>query len=464
MDLRGIILLVFIMISIGNTYAQAPVEIKGTLSSDTSKRIKLFSVLEGGLEEVSAFTIKEDGSFRFLFYPEYEGFYVLGVGTTTAPSHNATFYFKAGDKLDLSMTDTSYVLKGKLNSKENQIMSEWFERSFKVKQKSLEWMKHYLGSTFVDFFPDLEELSQGSKEFILKCKSGNPRFDKALPLLVKWDLASYAVSYLFSGRRVHPTVGQYPPAINNINAINFTKSAGEVYSYPYGRRNVKLVTMLEAMKSKQQVSESNPGLNAESRFILNDTLKGDQVLDYLYQKKDRRNFSETVGKYGKYIVTPRQKKVLATYESQLSPFKPGDKGFEFSFPDINEQVVKLGDLKGKIVVVDVWATWCGPCKQEIPHLEKLAGAFKGKDVAFVSISTDQQKDKAKWLQMIKDDQMGGIQLYGGNGNPFSKYYQINTIPRFLVFDKGGKLVTADGPRPSDPKLKLIIEEELNKGI
>ena len=397
-----------------------------------------------------------------MFYPEYEGLYVLGTGNATAPSQNNTFYFKGGDKLNLNMTDTTYVLQGKLNSKENQVMSKWFERSFKVKQKSAEWLRHYLGSTFVDFFPDLEELSKESNEFIAQHKSGNPIFDKTFPILVKWDLASFGLSYVFTGRSVHPRPDQYPTALNYVSPANFTKSTKEAFLYPYGSRTVNLLTNLETMKNKSSTNASI--LDQKLAFILSDGLKGDLVLSQLFMIKDRGNFDELVNKYGQFIITPRQKGILAKYEAQLRPFKRGELAFDFSFPDVDDKLCKLSDLKGKVVIVDVWATWCGPCKQEIPHLEKLSEHFKGKDVVFVSISTDKPNDKTKWSQMIKDESMGGIQLFaGGNGNTFSKHYMINTIPRFLVFDKNGKLVSADAPKPSDPKLKLILEKELNSG-
>jgi hypothetical protein len=80
----------------------------------------------------------------------------------------------------------------------------------------------------------------------------------------------------------------------------------------------------------------------------------------------------------------------------------------------------------------------------------------------VSLSTDAEKDREKWRQMIVDEGLGGIQLFAGQGNEFSKYYKINAIPRFLVFDKQGKIVTVDSPRPSDPALKELLLKELSK--
>ena len=127
------------------------------------------------------------------------------------------------------------------------------------------------------------------------------------------------------------------------------------------------------------------------------------------------------------------------------------------------QTIQPDTTKGKVVLVDVWATWCGPCKVEIPHLKKLEEEMKGKNVEIISLSTDDPKDKAKWLKMIKDENLGGTQLFaGGPSNEFSQYYKVNTIPRFLVFDKQGKIVTVDSPRPSNPELKTLLEKELAK--
>lgn len=432
--------------------AQKPVEIKGTLSSSDSKQLKLYSVLEGTLEEITAFNVKDDGAFRFLFYPEYEGFYVFGTGTSTAPSHNNIFYFKDGDQLNIDLTDTTYVLQGRSNSKENQILSAWFEQSFKVKQKSIEWKRHYLGSTFVDFFPDLEKLYKDSPAFIARYKSNNPKFDKTFPIIVKWDIASFGLSYLFTGRRVHPTAEQHIDAINYVNPVNFTKNTKEAFLYPYGQRTVNLLTLKESIKGKA------PKLD----YLFNDTLKGYLVLDDLQRIKDRGIFTEKLKQSEHYIATANQKKILALYETNLSPFNPGDPGFEFSFPDSQGKMHSFRDFRGKVVVIDVWATWCGPCLQEAPYFKSLAETFSDKEVVFIGISTDQEKDKVKWLDMLHEKAMNGIQLHGGSGNPFSKYYLINTIPRFLVFDKQGRLVSSDAPKPSDPSLKLIIERELKK--
>lgn len=119
----------------------------------------------------------------------------------------------------------------------------------------------------------------------------------------------------------------------------------------------------------------------------------------------------------------------------------------------------LEDLKGKYVYVDVWATWCGPCKAEIPFLKKVESAYHGKNIEFVSISVDDPKDYDTWRQMIAEKELGGIQLFADNKweSDFVQDYKINGIPRFILIDPEGNIVNANAPRPSDEKLINLLE-------
>ena len=108
----------------------------------------------------------------------------------------------------------------------------------------------------------------------------------------------------------------------------------------------------------------------------------------------------------------------------------------FSYPDINGKTVSLADLKGKYIYIDVWATWCGPCRGELPALKELEEKYAGKDIHFVSLSCD--KNKKAWENMVTKDQLKGIQLHMGTDRTFMDAYLINGIPRFILLDRDGK--------------------------
>ncbi len=120
----------------------------------------------------------------------------------------------------------------------------------------------------------------------------------------------------------------------------------------------------------------------------------------------------------------------------------------------------LSDLKGKYVYIDVWATWCGPCKREIPFLKEVEEQFHGKNIEFVSTSIDVAKDHDTWVEMVKEKELGGIQLFADNDwkSQFVQDYAIEGIPRFILVDPDGNIVSADAPRPSSPKLVELFKE------
>lgn len=140
----------------------------------------------------------------------------------------------------------------------------------------------------------------------------------------------------------------------------------------------------------------------------------------------------------------------------------GTKSPQFNFKDINGKKVSLNDLKGKLVYIDVWATWCGPCKDELPALQKIEKAYQKKKIAFVSISVDE--DPKAWKKMVKEKNLSGIQLIADRNwkSSFVESYRIQGIPRFILIDSEGKIISANAPRPSNPDLLFLIEESLAK--
>jgi len=104
------------------------------------------------------------------------------------------------------------------------------------------------------------------------------------------------------------------------------------------------------------------------------------------------------------------------------------------------------------VYIDVWATWCGPCIREIPYLKEVEKEFHDKNIAFVSISVDKLGAYETWKKMIAEKEMGGIQLFAGTDSKFAEDYSIKGIPRFILIDPSGKIITPNAPTPSSPKL------------
>ncbi|HSB33932.1 MAG TPA: TlpA disulfide reductase family protein [Nitrospirota bacterium] len=131
----------------------------------------------------------------------------------------------------------------------------------------------------------------------------------------------------------------------------------------------------------------------------------------------------------------------------------GSTATDFTLPDLNGNKVKLSDYKGKVVLLEFWATWCPPCRASIPGIEKLHETYKNKGLAVLAVSLDE----GGWDTVKSFVQKNGITYLVLRGNEeVAEKYQVRTIPLILILDKDGKI--------SKRYLGFGNEEDLEKDI
>ena len=115
---------------------------------------------------------------------------------------------------------------------------------------------------------------------------------------------------------------------------------------------------------------------------------------------------------------------------------------DFTQNDVNDHPVKLSDFKGKYVLIDFWASWCGPCRAENPNVVRAFNTYKDKNFTVLGISLDRPGKKAAWLAAIEEDGLKWTQLsdlkFGQN--EVAKLYGISAIPQNFLVDPTGKIV------------------------
>ncbi|WP_124979291.1 TlpA family protein disulfide reductase [Nonlabens xiamenensis] len=133
--------------------------------------------------------------------------------------------------------------------------------------------------------------------------------------------------------------------------------------------------------------------------------------------------------------------------------------------DLNDDYSSLDQVlaqhKGKVIYLDIWASWCGPCKAMMPFSDRLQESYKGKDVVFLFISID-TKEKM-WKNAAQQFDITENSFLAHN-YPKARLFQdnnVNSIPRYMLFDQNGRLVDDNAPRPSNPGLTTTLDAFLS---
>jgi len=237
--------------------------------------------------------------------------------------------------------------------------------------------------------------------------------------------------------------------------------AAELYkAHPQHPRAAQLMAMRLAQKLSRAQDEDV--LREVEEFVAANP-KNELSPQLLMMKAMRtRGKDDRLAIYRRIVAEYPQSQTAASAKGQIRQTEEVGKPFDLAFTDaITDKPVSMKGLSGKVVVIDFWATWCGPCVAEMPKMKELYAQYKDKGVEFIGVSLDQPGEGLNKLkQFVEDKEIKWPQYYQGQGwqSDFSGSWGINSIPAVFVVDAQGNLHSTE----ARGKLEEMIPELIKK--
>ena len=272
--------------------------------------------------------------------------------------------------------------------------------------------------------------------------------------------------YCQKNRRILPYSSQAATAanvdeefLNRADLFGFYEFRKLIFEYLEIQAEQKLENYNEVVEEGREVEYFT------SKYELIETLFSEQKIieflktDVLFEaiaKVRHTGLNDLVRRFQNEVTyQPFQTTINSRYISIIKPSKgaiaPSIKGVTFAGEDFD-----LLDYRGQYVYIFTWATWCGPCKVELPFYERMIEDYQDENILFVGISVD--KDKSKWTESFFYDNYPGLQVLvpGDWKSPFVRDYNIASIPQFVLINPDGEIAELNAERPTkNIKAQLI---------
>ncbi|WP_324676597.1 TlpA disulfide reductase family protein [Hymenobacter sp. GOD-10R] len=400
-------------------------ELKGT--TDTPKQTMMLLVRSGNVydafgasrvDRTSVFL--EQGTITFTSPDSIQNATITGSPLTTEIQK----YWAAGKPLDAKFM----ALEAKQKAAE-QAQSPKLVSRLQAKRKALLEKSHRRTIDYIKTHPN----SYVSLDMVQRLSWSNPNYAEIIPL---YDALSPELRNSVDGRKY----GELLQVVKEATAANSTKSPQEQ------KEAIKLAIakhhgaemLYKEDKRKQRITTyitTHPDVPASL-----DSLK--EVVGPV------PDHAEAAKLYNALSATVRNTPAGKAYGEELDRIKlvaVGQQAPDFTQQTPDGRQVSLADYRGKYVLVDFWASWCGPCRAENPNVIKIYNQFKDKNFDILGVSLDKDQAREKWLKAIQDDKLAWTQVSDLKGwqNQVAMLYWVRAIPQNFLIDPSGKIVATN---------------------
>lgn len=464
--------------------AQTKTRVTANLGLDDGTEVMLSTPLHGiGSSDRVYKTKSKNGKFDFSAEVQGSTFGSLSYGSMVVP-----LYLEGGKDLELMSIAKSLEFGGSLGDANSLYAA--FQQKFGSYYNETEIKTRVMASTIDLFELDCYAQRQEQEQYLKKAtvgKSLSDDFKALLHLGIEYNYFRSLLAYpiMRANASKDPKVNDLPRIIEEEIRPELLQQeqglASEVYQRFLNYYVIYFTSRANEFKKFADLSEAAIKRNNFAKEALKQPEYAWSLAQLIYKHYEdmrpsvvKRLFEdlssadedklyvdaveEAAGEYMEQKEEPIASKEVKGGKDQVK--KGGKRNFPFELVDLQGKKTSIDNYRGKVVYVDFWASWCGPCKRQFPFAKDMKSKLSPKEkkqIVFLYISID--NDQTTWKRAVEKFGLEGENVYspGAWSSDAASYFQVNSIPRYVLIDKSGKVIDGNAKRPSDPAiLKQIL--------
>lgn len=440
------LLIVFMICPFWALQAQKTVHLKGKLVDLGSESVELrYDGAAGEITNDGSFMIRTDtgGNFDTVLPLEKPGFYRISRNTLYLTPGDDMDVYIARSKMDAFFkgkgAEANTYMKGRLFPKGGSFLGELYQ----IKKKGeFPEIKAIVDSLALIRMAELDRVQSVSAEF--------KALEKAR------IVADVINSYLY-----YPYYCAVTPMNTDEAYDAFVSSIVPDLLPLYQQINNERYLDVAVVRSVIFQAMGVDGLKEKIEFPVR-AYELSASAKYAYKLNKDGNY-QIIGEVCEYMKTLKNKdfrEALAVKIQDVEVLKQGNPAIDLELVAPDGKKVHLSDYKGKLIYVDLWATWCGPCIAESPKFHELATKYKDDNIVFLAVSKD--SNKQAWLTYLEKKESVIPEYNCTDTEVLENGWQVKYIPRFLLIDEDFRIIDAYAPLPSQPEAEKMLDKLLKK--
>lgn len=319
--------------------------------------------------------------------------------------------------------------------------------------------KDYYALEEQEFVDRMKELID-EKTKLLEAKNFNESFTRLEKERIRYSVAERVSFYPVYRKKMHPEEEYKPGPVFSEFLSSFSLNNEALFGTKDYRSFLLNYVYLQGSRGNGTGENYSDGiadyiLSTVTNATIRDFLLTEIVYQHIWENNGLNGADYLLAVFRRECTDKSKVEYLNEMVRLWEKILPGRPAPDFSLTDLKGNRITLKDYKGTYLYITVWATWCVPCKSELPYLDLLQKEYEGRNIKFLTVAIDAPVNRKTWVEFLKRHPHAGIHTFADAESKFNENYMIISVPRFILIGPDGNIIHSNAPRPSGQIRQLL---------